>query len=62
VYKWYEVGTNYHLIDDSPSKLPNDSRFEEHRHDQSIFSILRRQHGSDIMYDQTILIDTKIRG
>jgi hypothetical protein len=61
VYKWYEVGTNYHMIDDSPSKLPNDVRFEEHRHDQSIFSILRRQHGTDVMYNETILRDTKIR-
>lgn len=29
-----------HLIDDSPSKLPNDASFVEHRHDQSVFSIL----------------------
>ena len=62
IHKWYEVGSNYHLIDDSPSKLPNDSTFREHRHDQSIFSILRRQHGTDIKDTQQFLLDTKTRG
>jgi hypothetical protein len=31
---------NYHLLDDSPSKILNDESFNEHRHDQSIFSCL----------------------
>lgn len=37
---WYRIACNYHMIDDSPSILPNDSSFIEHRHDQSVFSLL----------------------
>jgi hypothetical protein len=37
---WYSIACNYHLIDDSPSMHPNDPSFREHRHDQSIFSLL----------------------
>ena len=42
---WYEYGFshNYTLITDSLSMLPNHSTFKEHRHDQSIFSIMCRQ-------------------
>lgn len=35
----------YHFIDDSPSEIENDSFFKEHRHDQSIFSVLTKIHG-----------------
>ncbi len=38
----YEISCNYHLLDDSPSVLPNSPNFKEHRHDQSLFSILTR--------------------
>lgn len=32
---------NYpNLIDDSPSKIENDKSFNEHRHDQSLFSVI----------------------
>jgi len=43
--KWFETSiiNNYHLIDDSPSTIKNDKSFIEHRHDQSIFSILIKQ-------------------
>ena len=41
---WYNTGCNYHMIDDSPSKKPNLSCFREHRHDQSIFSLLTKKH------------------
>jgi len=37
---WYSIACDYHLIDDSPSVYPNDPSFREHRHDQSIFSLL----------------------
>lgn len=33
---------NYRYVDDSPSKTKNLSTFKEHRHDQSIFSILMK--------------------
>jgi len=44
VKEWYTISCNYHLIDDSPSILQNDSMFNEHRHDQSIFSLLTKKH------------------
>jgi hypothetical protein len=40
VNEWYENCCNYHLIDDSPSVVPNHPIFIEHRHDQSVYSIL----------------------
>jgi hypothetical protein len=40
VESWYEIGCDYHMIDDSPSVAPNLPCFKRHRHDQSIFSLL----------------------
>ena len=40
IKKWLEICNISNLIDDSPSKEKNDQRFIEHRHDQSVFSIL----------------------
>lgn len=47
VEDWYRIAChdNYHLLDDSPSVLENISRFREHRHDQSIFSLLTKRAG-----------------
>jgi len=44
VDKWYNIGCNYHMIDDSPSIEKNLECFEEHRHDQSIFSLLYKKY------------------
>mgnify|MGYP000273858874 CR=1 FL=1 len=44
IKEWYELGSDYHNIDDSPSIIPNDSNFIEHRHDQSIFTNLMNKH------------------
>jgi hypothetical protein len=44
------IRSDYHLVDDSPSIIPNVATFHEHRHDQSIFSIIVRQHYSDSVY------------
>lgn len=35
---------NLHLIDDSPSITPNHSTFQEHRHDQSVWSLLCKKY------------------
>jgi hypothetical protein len=51
--EWYELECNYHLIDDSPSILKNHPNFIEHRHDQSIFSLLCKKHGANILDDET---------
>jgi len=40
----YEIASNYHMIDDSPSIEKNFSNFKEHRHDQSIFNLLVKKY------------------
>jgi hypothetical protein len=34
------IKNNYTLLDDTPSIKPNDLEFKEHRHDQSLLSVL----------------------
>ena len=36
---------NYHLVDDTPSSTPNHHGFMQHRHDQSILSVLLKKKG-----------------
>jgi hypothetical protein len=43
----------YHLFDDTPSVAPNDPEFIEHRHDQSVLSLLRKAAGTLILPDET---------
>jgi len=45
----YETCSHYHLLDNSPSILPNSPNFKDHRHDQSIFSILVKQSPAHIL-------------
>jgi glutaredoxin-related protein len=44
------ISSDYHLVDDTPSIIPNASTYNEHRHDQSIFSIVVRQQYSGSIY------------
>jgi hypothetical protein len=53
VNQWYELACNYHLIDDTPSISKNYDIFVEHRHDQSIFSLLRKMYDTEILDDDT---------
>jgi hypothetical protein len=54
IQKWFSTCHMHRsLIDDSVSKEKNDFEFVAHRHDQSIFSILRKQEGSIILGDET---------
>ena len=46
VDEWMKWWDDIHMIDDSPSVLPNYPEFVEHRHDQSVFSILCKLHGA----------------
>ncbi len=51
---WYKIcHSNQDLITDKKSKYPNDFDFIDHRHDQSIFSILRKIYGSIILPNET---------
>jgi hypothetical protein len=49
VQLWYDTCCDYHCIDDTPSNLPNDPTFYEHRHDQSVFSLLRNKFGTELL-------------
>ena len=44
VEEWYNIGCDYHYIDDTPSINKNLDCFIEHRHDQSIFSLLSKKY------------------
>jgi hypothetical protein len=44
VNEWYEISSDYHNIDDSASIITNFQCFNEHKHDQSIFSLLTKKY------------------
>lgn len=44
VKEWYETACNYHFIDDTPSVSANFECFREHRHDQSVLSLLIKKY------------------
>jgi hypothetical protein len=48
VQEYFRISTadNYHYVSDEPSRIPNAPSFRDHRHDQSIVSILFKKHGS----------------
>ena len=65
VKKWYELAytNNYNLINDSGnSEYPEYSEFIEHRHDQSIFSILMKKYYPDnlLILDEIAVLDDVI--
>lgn len=51
VKEWLNIceSDNYKNINDEPSKEPNCESFSEHRHDQSIFSLLCHKYGIKII-------------
>lgn len=53
IQEWKSLADNIHLINDTLSILPNYPSFKDHRHDQSIFSLLRKKYGSIILPDET---------
>jgi hypothetical protein len=60
IREWRELvcSQNFHLVDDSPSNLPNHPSFCENRHDQSCFSLIRKTRGCIILDDDTWKGDT----
>ena len=45
ITQWLQVFyDDFSLVDDTPSKIPNLAGFREHRHDQSVFSLLSKRH------------------
>lgn len=53
VDKWVNYSEVYHLIDDTPSKSNNVEGYIDHRHDQSLWSIIRKDLGSEFIGDET---------
>jgi hypothetical protein len=54
VKKWRDVCYDHkNLIDDTESKIENDGTFSEHRHDQSILSILVKKMKIELFEDDT---------
>jgi hypothetical protein len=53
VRSWKTYCEQYALLDDSPSFAPNARGFRDHRHDQSIFSILFLRQGGLSLPDET---------
>jgi hypothetical protein len=54
VKTWRDVCYNHkNLIDDTDSKIENDKTFSEHRHDQSILSILVKKMKIELFEDDT---------
>lgn len=48
---WINIFSNdFHFIDDSPSVIPNIKGFIDHRHDQSIYSVLCKLKGVEELY------------
>jgi hypothetical protein len=52
IQEWYDTVCQYHLLDDSRStnEYPE---FIDNRHDQSLFSVLRKLRGSIVLKDET---------
>jgi hypothetical protein len=64
INEWYDISCDYHNIDDSPSISKNYESFIEHRHDQSIFSLLTKKYNmlSDNMLLEDVVYIFKNRG
>lgn len=55
---WYESCLNYrNLIDDSRNNILNDPTFRDHRHDQSVFSIIRKKYGTIFLTDESFVLN-----
>jgi hypothetical protein len=54
INEWLKLGVsnNQHFINDTPSSIQNYPSFKDHRHDQSIFSLLRKTFGTIILDDE----------
>jgi hypothetical protein len=60
--QWLQLAQNEDLLTDKPSKTENPPGFVEHRHDQSIFSLLIRTHNvTTLLRDNTFPHDAALR-
>ena len=62
--KWWETAKNYpHLFNDSKGNTINFEKFREHRHDQSVFSLICKINGveEELDWESIPIIATRIR-
>ena len=50
---WFNVCSLEWTIDDTSSTIANDPEFKDHRHDQSVFSLIRKKEGCFTINDET---------
>jgi hypothetical protein len=50
---WYQTCCQYNLVNDSLGTLPNDKEFIATRCDQSIWSVIRKKYGTELVPDET---------
>ena len=64
IREWCRLSSNYHLLDDSPSIIPNFDGFDGHRHDQSIFSLLVKKYNlqSNVSLHETMCLSRNRSG
>jgi hypothetical protein len=55
--EWYKTCSEYSMITDAPSTVPNHPSFRDHRHDQSVLSILLKKHKCQLFNDETYFYD-----
>lgn len=53
VKEWFDTCSLEWTIDDSISQVENDPEFKEHRHDQSVFSLVRKKYNSFTIHDES---------
>lgn len=53
IEEWLRICSLEWTIDDCQSDYPNDPSFNEHRHDQSVFSLLRKRENFYTILDET---------
>ena len=64
IKEWYDIASsNYHYIDDTKSLLQNYPDFREHRHDQSVFSLLTKKYNfnnsNNVLHDYKPIITAR---
>lgn len=52
VNQWYNIASINELINDKKGPEKEYDGFKDHRHDQSIYSLLLKRHGSIILLDK----------
>jgi len=53
IEEWFKICCLLWTIDDSKSSIENYPEFKDHRHDQSVFSLLRKRAGFHTIKDET---------